>query len=565
MDRHFEILSRMSDGESPVVTAISLLAAAWPPDGSRYEAHLALAGALVCWQWDDARCISFLKRVYEGLGASSDHAMCVRSSRACPKPKGWPELEKYVGVEVVAQVRKLLGMEVNPLVDGSALEGVFDVTPPLQGDTEDPLNTVTHGKKTPLSHESVVYYLSQAPSWVGVFRFNVLSRKHVAVRPPFPMRMEQGNLSAGDIGKVRCWFASQGFKVGADAIVAAIAVVCESPGRAYNPFVEYLDGLPRAVGNLALAHLSVFRVQDPLASVLFTKTLVAAVRRARAMPGIGQDPEPVDHQGVLLLAGDQDAGKGYLVHVMGGKYYKKLDIRRLKDKDTVIKAQGAVLVELEEVSTSGRDRESLKSFLSSCDDEERAAYERGAEAVPRSYAMIATTNDPRLEDPTGHRRWWPIILTPGQKIDIEAAVAQRDAFWSEANALALDVGYDHHLTEGEKAQCASLCGLLEAEDAHAEDVLDALAGRAFVTVREVYNHMTKGTRKDDTLSKGEQHSISDSLKRLGCVKDRVYIDGLQTRAWVVPQAYQSRSVSPEGAAYRASLEVAAGLRAITRN
>ncbi len=547
--------SRTANVSSCRELASVLLGDAWPPDGSRYDAHLALAGALVRGGWDDDACVAFMRGVYAVAGGGcTDHMVCLRSSRAKAAADtsytGWPTLEKHVDPAVVDRVRDMIGMPKPP--DGSVIEGFGDALP--GGDPEDPLNVVTPGKKAPCSFKEVVYYLSQTPQWQGVFRFNVLSRKHVAVRPPFAMRMEQGNLSDGDIGKIRTWFDSQGFKVGADAIVAAIAVVAESPGRTYNPFVEYLDALPPSSGHLALA------------STLFTKTLVAAVRRCRNMPGIGQDPTPIDHQGVLLLAGEQDAGKGRLIRILAGdKFYKKIDIRRLKDKDTVIKAQGAVLVELEEVSAQGRDRDSLKAFLSSCDDDERVAYGRGSEVVPRSYAMIATTNDPRLEDPTGHRRWWPILLTPGVKIDTDMATTLRDAFWSEANALALDVGYDHHLTEGEKLQCAALCGLLEAEDTRMEDVLDACAGKAFVTTREVYNHMTKGTRKDEPPSKAEEHMISDSLKRIGCVKGRPYINGLQMKGWEVPKAFQAQAVSPEGAAYRASLEVAAGLRAITRN
>ncbi len=222
-------------------------------------------------------------------------------------------------------------------------------------------------------------------------------------------------------------------------------------------------------------------------------------------------------------------------------------------------------MELEEVSVQGRDRDSLKAFLSSGDDEERAAYEAGSECVNRSYAMIGTTNDPRLEDPTGHRRWWPIILPPGGKIDIEAATRLRDSFWSEANALALDPAYDHHLTEDEKKQCAVLCGDLETEDCDADAIRDACAGKEFVTAREVYDHMTNGTRCNDTMSRQEMYAITDSLRRLGCVKGRLYINGLQTRGWAVSEKTMGSKLSEKGVAYRASLEVAAGLRAVTRN
>ncbi len=550
-----------------ITPATVLLGDAWPAPGNRHVAAMALAGGLVRYV-DDDTAIRLLEGVREVAGCDKPWKARVLIEQARARKDagetytGWPELSKYVDPGVVDTARKLLGMEAEVWVDGSVLGDALDSAP--VGDPEDPLNVVTPGKKSPCSHKEVVYFLSQTPAWAGVFRFNVLSRRHVAVRPPFPMRMEQGNLSKGDLGKIRCWFDSQGLKVSAEAIDAAIAVIAESPGRSWNPFAEYLDALPVAAGGLAVSSAALFGVQDTLSSTLLTKTLVAAVRRVRAMPGIGQDPSPVDHQGVLVLSGDQGAGKGHLVRILGGKFYKKLDVRRLKDKDTVIKAQGAVLVELPEVSVQGRDRESLKDHLSACDDEERAAYERGAEVVPRSYAMIVTTNDLKLEDPTGHRRWWPIILRPGTVIDVEAAMALRDAYWSEANALAA-TDYDHHLTASEKALCAALCGELEAEDAKQEGILDAIAGQAFVTLRDVYDHMTKGTRKDDIMPRAEELAISDSLRRLGCVRSRPVVDKVQRKGWSVPGVHLARTPSPEGAAYRASLEVAAGLRAITRN
>ncbi len=550
-----------------ITPATVLLGDAWPARG-RHVAQMALAGGLVRYVDDDTatRILSAVCRV-AGDEDAPKRRRSVQEARARAAAgttyTGWPALAAILGEDVVDQARELLGMEAEPWVDGTPLEG-FEAgcatDPP-----EDPLNVVTPGKKAPCSFKEVVYYLSQTPMWHGVFRFNVLSRKHVAVRPPFRMRMEQGNLSDGDIGKIRTWFDSQGFKVGADAIKAAIATICESEGRGWNPFAEYLDALPPAVGNLAMVHLTILKVADPFASVLFTKTLVAAVRRARSAPGIGEATPNVDHQGVLVLCGAQGVGKGRLVKILAGEWYSSVDISRLKDKDTVLKCQGSVLVELEEMSTSGpQDRDALKRYLSASDDHERAAYGYGAERTARSYAMIATTNDAQLEDPTGHRRMWPILLTPGQLIDHEAATALRDALWSEANALAA-TDYDHHLTPTEAARCAQDAKSIEREDGDEGAVLDACAGRAFVTIREVYDHMTKGTKKDEPMPRHIQKNVSDSLRRLGCVNGRPWINGLQTRGWDVHPVVQAGKVSPEGAAYRASLELAAGLRAITQN
>ncbi len=560
-------LTQFTISESPVDTAASLLGGAWPPDGSRYETHLALAGALM-EDWEDPACIAFMRSVYAVAGGgSSDHAMCLRTSRACATPTGWPTVEKRVDPVVVAKVRKLLWMEalVIPGVEEMFPGGLGEAeVAEVVGESEDPLNVLTHGEKKDISFAYACYILSQAPAWKDVFRFDVLSRKHVVVNPPFPMRMQQGNFSDGDVGKIRAWFHNNGYKISAVQVRSAVARVCEESGRAYNAFVEYLDALPPASGNLALVHKTILKVDDPFASVLFTKTLVAAVRRGRSAPDIGRPQPLVDHQGVLVLSGDQGVGKGRLVKILAGPWYASVDISRLKDKDTVLKCQGSILVELEEMSTSGTgDRNALKRFLSASDDFERGSYERSAEKVARTYAMIATTNDAQLEDPTGHRRMWPIILRPGVAIDHEMATALRDALWSEANALAA-TDYDHHLTPAEAARCAADAKLLERDDANAYAVSDACAGKTFVTMQEVYDHVTKGTKKDAFIPRRDEKEIADSLRRLGCVMTR-QTDGSRTRGWTIPGWLTTSTLSHEGQAYRASLEVAAGLRAITKN
>ncbi len=541
----------------------------WLPDGHRYQAHLALAGALVREKWEDERIISFLELVYAPLGgASSDHAMCVRTTRAAKNPTGFTRLGELLGApDVVSRVRKLLGLD--GYVDGAPLRDFGRDFEAVQRDSDedDPLNVVYPGKKQKMSLDEATFLLSQAPEWRGVFRFNVLSRMYAAVRPPFALRMcTLGALSEGDVGKMENWFASKGYRVSGDMVKKAVATACET--YPWNPFVEYLDGLPAAEGHLAWVHQTVLGVEDSFASVLFTKTLVAAVRRMRAAPGPGKQQVPVDHQSVLLLSGEQGAGKGMLVKILAGyetdlNLYGKIDIGRLKDKDTVIKVQGSVLVELEEMAASGVDsRDALKRFLSASEDHERAAFGRGAEKVGRTYAMIATTNAANLEDPTGHRRIWAIVLTPGKLIDIQALRVLRDSLWAEANALAA-TSYSHHLTEEERAKCADTSELLEVDDANKEAVEDAMRGLDFVTVREVYDHTTKGMKRSELLDKRTQIALTDTMKRLGA--SRHQHGKTKARGWRVPDKIRDLPVSDEGAAYRNSLEVAKGLLSATKN
>lgn len=556
-----------SGAPSTRAAAAAMLRAAWPKTG-RHEAQLALAGALVRGGWTDSDAVAFLVEV---AGEPSKRADTVRDTRARHEAgetfTGLKTLEEHVGKDVVSAARKLLGLEDLDFA-AMASEAFGGAAPPaaapVSGDSPepDPLAAVGPRKKVKMDRQGIVYILSQSPTWRGVFRMNLLTRRHTAVRPPFAMRMENdGPLSDGDVGKIQTWFAnppggasvdgeSVGYSVKDSDVRSAISQICEEKGRGYNPFIEYLDALPPSSGWLAQAHSLIFRINDPLASVLFTKTLVAAVRRARAMPGVGQAPRPIDHQWVLVLSGDQNANKGRLVKILAGPFYHSIDVSQLKDKDTRIKAQGSVLAELEEMGATSADREALKRFLSASDDFERAAYERGAEKVQRSYSMIATTNDARLEDPTGHRRFAAIILPRGVRIDIEAGGKLRDAFWSEANALAA-TSYDHHLTELEQAACEERAGGLEIEDPMVEAVLDACKGRHEVKIREVYDEMTRGLKCDELIPEKEVRRIAGALRKIGCESIRTNVE----RKWRVPVMISSATPSPEARGYRANLEV----------
>ena len=80
----------------------------------------------------------------------------------------------------------------------------------------------------------------------------------------------------------------------------------------------------------------------------------------------------------------------------------------------------------------------VKQFLSKCDDVYRAAYGRRTEKYLRQCIIVGTTNEAEfLKDYTGNRRFWPVDLTgKGRRKniwhDLPAEVPQ---IWAEAVAL----------------------------------------------------------------------------------------------------------------------------------
>lgn len=78
------------------------------------------------------------------------------------------------------------------------------------------------------------------------------------------------------------------------------------------------------------------------------------------------------------------------------------------------------------------DHNDAKQFMSRKVDSVRMAYDRRISDFPRQTVFWGSTNDKKyLRDPTGNRRWWPIICGAVQ-IDTDTLAAVRDQLWAEA-------------------------------------------------------------------------------------------------------------------------------------
>lgn len=90
----------------------------------------------------------------------------------------------------------------------------------------------------------------------------------------------------------------------------------------------------------------------------------------------------------------------------------------------------------ENASAATKDRNTVKAFLSSRADTYRASYGRFTETVPRQTCFVITTNDEEvLSDPTGARRFLPIVAGT---LDIEGLRADREQLIGEAAARVLE-------------------------------------------------------------------------------------------------------------------------------
>lgn len=160
------------------------------------------------------------------------------------------------------------------------------------------------------------------------------------------------------------------------------------------------------------------------------KTLVGAVARI-FHPGIKFDT-------MLILAGRQGIGKSTFFRYLGMDWYSD-SLCTFEGKDAAELLQGYWIIEAGELTgMSKSEMNTVKQFLSKCDDVYRAAYGRRTEKYLRQCIIVGTTNETEfLKDYTGNRRFWPVDLTGETRKkdiwrDLPAEVPQ---VWAEAVTL----------------------------------------------------------------------------------------------------------------------------------
>lgn len=159
------------------------------------------------------------------------------------------------------------------------------------------------------------------------------------------------------------------------------------------------------------------------------KTLVGAVARVFS-PGVKFDT-------MLILAGRQGIGKSSFFRFLGMGWYSD-SLCTFEGKDAAELLQGYWIIEAGELNGMTKsEMNTVKQFLSKCDDVYRAAYGRRTEKYPRQCIIVGTTNESEfLKDYTGNRRFWPVDLSGVSRKhvrhDMPPEVPQ---IWAEAVAL----------------------------------------------------------------------------------------------------------------------------------
>lgn len=199
----------------------------------------------------------------------------------------------------------------------------------------------------------------------------------------------------------------------------------------FNPVKQYLesitwDGVPR-IERLLVDYFGAEDNEYTRKSI--RKWMIAAVGRIY-QPGAKYDNV------LTLVGGKEGTGKSTFFKKLGVHWFSDT-FTTMQGKESYEQLHGKWIVEIAELSAMTRaEMETVKHFLSKCEDSFRPAYGRVTENFPRMCVFGATTNNIEfLMSEHGNRRFLPIRVNPERIVkdvfstDFDSIIPQ---LWAEA-------------------------------------------------------------------------------------------------------------------------------------
>ena len=285
-----------------------------------------------------------------------------------------------------------------------------------------------------------------------------------------------------------------------------------------------------------------------LADVILKRFLIGAVARV-VSPGCRHDWMPI-------LIGSQNCGKTTFFQYLTppslddpGTYpwvpTMQQGIEYLKDKPHALHAGFIVVMDEFERFTKRKYSEELKNLVSVSIDRSARKYEN-EKSFPRAFVLAgATNNSDFLCDPTGNRRFMPIIVqgkvpskeNPNLKIiDLDRLKRDRNSIWAAAYKAYLDNPV-HVFSSYE------LSFISEYQDSFTRDTpIDAVVSRALEGNTSGYHDSRPyivladlfGWIDINVAQQGQMNiPVTDCLKRLGYIPKRIKENGKGKRVWIL--------------------------------
>ena len=215
------------------------------------------------------------------------------------------------------------------------------------------------------------------------------------------------------------------------------------------------------------------------------------------------------------------------------------------------------LIELPEIDQQFKTKniEPFKNLITTRVDEQRKAYARDSEKMPRQFVFIGTTNvNTLLVDSTGNRRFIPLEIgvkkddnNSGNLQHTDFAIPwqklreQRDSLWAAA-IKDFRAGKPYEFSSGEIAEMANYQKQFADPDPWEQSILKFIATKEEVTVDKILMDMNGLGFKEkmDKLSRKDSKRVIDVLQANQWRMRKTTKNGKTIRPWVNPNPPEKR-------------------------
>lgn len=310
------------------------------------------------------------------------------------------------------------------------------------------------------------------------------------------------------------------FKITHPAVEAAIEVYAKT--NTQNEVQGWLthlqwDGTSR-IGNFLHTYMG---ADDNEYTRAISKNWFISIAARIMSPGCKAD-------NMVILEGPQGVGKSTALSILGGKWFSELTTE-IGTPEFIRQIQGKILIEISELSSFNKaEVNKIKQTLTNQIDNVRPLFKNNYEPKPRQCIFVGTTNDDEyLKDPTGARRFWPILTST---INIDAITKDRDQLFAEAFTL-----YKQGHTWWEVPDSAKDEQLRrQASDGWEDYIEDYLLGRQETKIKDICKHALDLDAHHVTPYVMQR--IASILKRKGWVC-RIHKSNKKTvRTWVTTES-----------------------------
>lgn len=372
---------------------------------------------------------------------------------------------------------------------------------------------------------NVLTILTHHPRWADCLKYNTLEAN---VEKTSDCPLGQGAWTDADDMELLRWLAldmrlPSRLTAQMPAIVEAIA-----RKRAYNPFADYLHGLPAWDGSpwLQTCFSAAYGLKTNDYIEALGYCLFGSIVWRTLAPG---SPAPQS----VVIRGDEQTGKSRFTRIVGGRWHKTI-LMSMEGKDIYSALQGCVVGELADLDTLGRTGERrIKAFLTALTDTWRPPYARREIKADRSVTFIGTAN-PDAPLPDGEAQRWLPIDTGANRLRPEALENGRDQMFAQAMALQ-SKGERPWLPAYLRATADIARGEAQSHDPWETIIFSFLLGRASTTTSEILG--------EPCLAVPSIHQTRGAATRIGLImaknkaweKKRIMRDGVQEWVYVRKQ------------------------------